>query len=43
MGWLTKRRANQPAEHAALAESACHASTQRLAFGAACQAIEQPR
>jgi hypothetical protein len=36
MGWLTKRRANQLAENAALAESGCHASTERLAFGAAC-------
>jgi hypothetical protein len=40
---LTKRRANQPAEQAALAKCLRHASAQRLASRAACQAIERLR
>jgi hypothetical protein len=43
VGRLTKRCAYQPTEQAALAKCLRHASAQRLASRAACQAIERPR
>jgi hypothetical protein len=43
VGRLTKRCAYQPTEQAVLAKCLRHASAQRLASRAACQAIERPR